>query len=940
LEWRDWNRTDWNDALVEATFQQSAHSSPAIRRIDSTSQYLARVVNASAKDSESVRQAFVSCFKGPTYEIKRLFDYTRQTHRWTPKSKKLPFFAQLYLSVLVASADATTYEMGNFRERLTASLGLTRDPLFYLGDLAALWEAAALWTKRSESTGLRLLQLPDPRHETIIGYAKGLAFPAYRDQLRLSEILATRKLHSDSPINLVQAAVEAARAKFSDWFNDEYRIFSGYVGRGDKQAAIRTPFWAAVMDISWEHRPSDAARAGVTFQLELDIVDPYEASVQLLSDRLPALQRSSWKVVEGEHSFGQFVLRIVHQSNDAQVLTHLAKADGLQLLGRDALARAIRDGCIFFTRDAFGRWVADNGPQDGDAFWLLVTRAHQDKVHRSLVSAGSQPDYAFPFSGGAWSLCGPINWNESVRTTLLRAMPHVDVVQLRLRMLSMKVQGGIRLPEGYLFLPPVLPKVAMSGASTVSWRARYSDDEQIGPFEMVQEANGEQFAIRSHDARNVCKAALISFDARDEEDAKLAVAAVEAVQVCRSSQLKQPANPKRWLETGIDGQLGEASATSPDTRPIDTVDSPEASQFTALRPVSLDDQRESIDLPVVIPLEDLSAPWKVALEVLAATFVRSAVISQRDFFDLIQRLWNLDARGTWSRIDDLLQNGLIRQLFSRQWHGSVYVACPPELFALETADGFRIRVVGLVHDVVRRALLDAVTPWASTCTAIVSDSDQAGLGCIELTVSRREGVEEIARRAQLPVRFADSLESICFPSWAQILFSEPHAPRGERSLWVDEAGAFLEPRSGADQKGALERWRQEGLQDVYVVKVGQLKWTTQSRTWALLGRAALSKGFIGTIVNGTLVLEPRLLLPGAGSSLAMRWGGGISYLDTQGRRLYPGSAVWSAARLLSNWLAPRRPGDHARGFERLNIALGNRLKLHPNTRLNWYGVRR
>src|SRR5260370_496794 len=106
--WRNWNLDHWNEVLVDRVFTTQYETSSEIVRLDATPQLLISVVEGAAHDEQTVRDCFLNSFPKSRSEFAKLFDFASQTRNWRHKDSCLPFFAQLYLTILVASADEET----------------------------------------------------------------------------------------------------------------------------------------------------------------------------------------------------------------------------------------------------------------------------------------------------------------------------------------------------------------------------------------------------------------------------------------------------------------------------------------------------------------------------------------------------------------------------------------------------------------------------------------------------------------------------------------------------------------------------------------------------------------------------------------------------------------------------------------------------------------
>ena len=229
------------------------------------------------------RESFLTAMPHDEAGVRGLFDQA-VLRRWSPLAADLPFYAQLHLTILAASADESLHEEGNFRRRLAQMLGLPIEGDYVSrGSLPALWESARRWSnQRAERQhDTRRLVLPDPGAETIIGHSKRLAFPGFRDQNRLAELFTTAGIDAASPLSHFVSAVRTRLVGFSERFREEFDRFCALLERGERAGALDTAFWATVVETTWmqNHRVSHSNSSGC--RLEIDPTDPYNPGIWL-----------------------------------------------------------------------------------------------------------------------------------------------------------------------------------------------------------------------------------------------------------------------------------------------------------------------------------------------------------------------------------------------------------------------------------------------------------------------------------------------------------------------------------------------------------------------------------------------------------------------------------------------------------------------------------
>jgi hypothetical protein len=130
-----------------------------------------------------------------------------------------------------------------------------------------MWQALVGWLrlKNEEDSHWATLALPARTdRETHIGYSKRLAFPSFRDEKKLREILQGMSLNRNSPPHEIVRAVDyhSHHHNFTTSFLEEFTVFRDFVFRDEEQTALTTPFWGALRDISYEDEEAERRKLG------------------------------------------------------------------------------------------------------------------------------------------------------------------------------------------------------------------------------------------------------------------------------------------------------------------------------------------------------------------------------------------------------------------------------------------------------------------------------------------------------------------------------------------------------------------------------------------------------------------------------------------------------------------------------------------------------
>lgn len=923
-DWSTWTRRRWNHALVDAVFSAQEGGPQTITRIDATSTFLARVAGASPSDKERARESFIRSFRSSS--ARDLFERSDPLSQWSPSHPDLPFFAQLYLSVMVAGADEDTHEIGQFRKRLAAMLEEPEAANLPLGHLRVLWEAAARWTQKTVRPGVRRLELPDHGHEKLIGYSKRLAFPAFKDQNTLARLVQDQGLTTQSPARHIIRAVDRSVDQFTPRFKEEFGEFKSLYFASDHARARASPFWGALHDISWavvsKERPQRSK-----FVLELDLSDAFAPGLMLRSDSELSARYLPWRSTHRPFIRDGRPHEIARATGEGMLSPEsLQSPSARTFLSRSRPSQCLTQGCVAFAQDDFGAWTDVGSLSEGQDFWLLVSHAKGERVRATLASVGCLPDLCGAFgSSRTWMLVGPLTFSEPLRG-LLEASLGDSIFEHRLAAPRIRVTGGLQLPEGYLFLPGCAPEVSMAGAAAFRWTALTGGPmPATGALSARSMGNELMFSFSVADLRERLRGShrleLVAFDADGD---LLDQTQLRTVPECIGWSVKQPNNPGRFREIGEAGDLAGLEESS------ESQSLGRAAHWD-LRPVTQSPLQMA--RPRDIEVGAMPAPWHELVEILTALFQRTATVPVQDMIGRIERVWDVGRGRAWGVLQDLIDNGLIEHRFSRHWHGSVCWACPATALIARMTDGAQVRVLGLVPAAVRRELENRARIVGGRAW-LVTSPDMRTCGVLLLQVPALDDAEALCRELELPHRAqVREPEDRPLPPWAQLLACRPIEPRGERRVWSETRGAFANevapsPAAPSDEP-QLEQWRLDGHQPRYVLRTKQFTWSTRSRMWAVLAhRAVAGAGLAEIATDGSVRLaRPTLALPPRVAREVLRQGGGVCYRDEEGRRIYPAGMHWAPASLLSSWV---RRGDCVErdvARERLRLALSRTARV-------------
>lgn len=434
------NGGDWERVLARHYLRSDGpYGDAPLRFLDATSEELARAVGRPIADAEGVLADFLRSFSTQSYVLDVLDD--RSSPRFSDDDIAPGYFRYLVLTCVVAATGAEVET--EYRGRMQSLLSWS-SPVGNLRGIHPLWEKLVGWcaAKRGRGDAYRTVVLPDRRHMVQIGESVLIAFPSWRDRLRLTSIVED---YGWEEFGSPRATVRRVRGRiesftWSQAFIASFLDFETRYRRGERLLAEHA-FWQLVQRVVGSiRRPEGMDEAP---NVELRLVDHSWDDPDLLvsSDReIAALS------LGGDRQTG--FSRIYGPSTFAAAVpsTPGAGDDGL-----DGIRTALGRGVLGFVETAWGKWTFDPAPRWGPVRLLVSKRAFE--------RAGSPS--AWKSAGENWSISPPVDLGMWARATgeAHRGDPQVDSLR------SLVAVGGVRTGPCFLGLPAFMPSIA-SRAST------------------------------------------------------------------------------------------------------------------------------------------------------------------------------------------------------------------------------------------------------------------------------------------------------------------------------------------------------------------------------------------------------------------------------------------------------------------------------------------
>lgn len=468
----DWNHRQWNERLFVHHFDRQGSPGP-LRPVTSVcvvDEEFANIVGVSLAHGAAARDAFVRTIRDALRNTRSdLCGHALAAqHGWnTGLEEPPPFFGHLVLSCLAMSeVGASSSEIADDRSyaaRISRVAGAhTQHPPDRLPEL---WQQVVDWLRRANEQLVRPryreLVLPSPGGLTRIGYSYRLAFPSGRDLAPLRAVLAPCRngLEEVSPMRVI-GLLRRSSHQLTPELLDRLEDFETDLANGT-EGPSRSGFWSAVERALVVD--ADAAARGVDVRTCFALLGEYDTDDELTfhvcSDGPSAPPGVTATPLPAR--LGSWTHLLARHPGRPQDLTNQVFALQVQLPGITAY---IKGGVVPLRREHQFLAIAIDVDDQVDLF--LVRDALVPKFQTLLASKRSHTRPS--------SVTG---WTEIEGSTLVPQRSRADLQRLGLVAAmylvssdtgrQITIRGGIRLPDGFLALPRVLPRFKSRAPSLV-----------------------------------------------------------------------------------------------------------------------------------------------------------------------------------------------------------------------------------------------------------------------------------------------------------------------------------------------------------------------------------------------------------------------------------------------------------------------------------------
>ena len=837
--WTDWERCDWNAALLRHFFVTKGETVRPVVRLLVTPDELSRVVGETTENAELVRDAFLMAIRCPAKKFRRFLS-TDVLDNWNEEEDLPPFFVYLIFTCFAASGfDENVVEEGNFRERIRTLLGHPSHSS--LPDLAALWRCFQDWLDKQIDKGAayRPLRLPDHGHMVRIGYSVRLAFPRRKDLIQLSSQLEDYNSSVSLSVRDVLSKITKKRDQYSEDFKRELSDFLSKYRKGDSTSRLYDhPFWAAVRAAVSVSTGEEEDHGLPSYQLMLNAESTPHRLV-LLTSNIPSDSDEGLRSIFMETHVPGYDYLIVpeNQDNLSDPVAYLLGGgvpEGVPYLHQSAVWESVKQGILLFCQNEAGFWELSRSlPSSIEQVRALIRRNLLRPFRHYYDSISRKFFHDSPYPG----------WREvdvfSGRHLRRPEAPPPSLAGIRcLREIlvppRIRLEGAIALHDGYLGISPLLPKIKIPEADEVTMTR--PDALGSGTVNLVQE--GDLFAILLN-ASNLLEGRY-NLVARSDGEV-IAQRKITFRSHGLQTKYKRPANPKTWVVEGAKVDCYRMSGDALSTKATNASEfGPARGGFPAM--VYPRDSKGGICVSKASVLDTGSEVSRFE-ECCAALASNRKGIPTPDFLRLINELFKVsdNHRLKWGIARSWVESGCFDRAFRTRWRGASYFARAPHMVVHHCPGGYRATLLGLVVPDLRLRLTSSAarlglqevkrhvfSSWSPQILSWTAKSkDEFALLCDECELPPPTSLAPLNN-------LLASLESVALRARSGAANYEFY------KSWSWEKGTFSSDSPAPESGIQIERCRRHDRADLYRLFVdGKEMCCTHSRNWSLLFAYAL-----------------------------------------------------------------------------------------------------
>ncbi|GGZ39066.1 hypothetical protein C8J23_12836 [Shewanella chilikensis] len=829
----------WNAELVKIVFLESSYTGSTLSRIDTTGRIFEQL--AGPRSKEDAKRSFLASFGKEASKIQAALRDESRLDILEQRKGYPTYFAVLYLTLLAASADDETHDEGNFRVRFSVLLGFDKKKEFIFTELPNLWERLERWSSRKQNC--TRLVLPEPsKNERLIGYSKRIAFPCYKDEVFLRDILVNNELDSHSTFESVNKLVHQHISCFGEVFNQEFIKFRSLLSKAAMQQAYDSPFWGAVRDIT-VHTEREQLKENGKYCIHLEFNDSGNPEIYLLMDDAAAtiseIQRYYSLPNETDNYNNIYYEKDISTTlNSIDLL--LKKQNGY--LYKSRVGVALRSGCLPLFRDNFFHISSEGEYYDNSPLYLILHHKYANCIFTALKKAGKRAQRR-NIKSTKWSIVFSDKVDSQTLDKIARLLPEEArrfLIQ-GWRPAQPRMSGAARFGQAILLNPASSPIIYMPEVLRGCYVISNKDGEELTHGSLSQGAEG--LFIPPEELMEISGQAFCRYElmlAHSDAPVNFDVHVLDHAPYATYCKITEPHD---WLTDGPSGVLMALGD-------IAVFPSLKREKIMPLSVPQMLWQYENC-LPVTCKytgLHNIPAAFDWIAEALALRFQRRSTLP---FGELKQHIEPV------SKVTRIPEWQLRRMLFAAGWLCAVQrrhapyslVSLAERTISIDATDqGIVARILGMFTRSERNLLQKALNNGERIGRRLVEDNG-CSMGCIELHLSSRERVHDFIEPFGLRLVNHDDFPvnalSGVLQQLSQMQFIPVLSPDLHVSIWQAEKYQWSEEQLLTQTTNNLLIRCQEKQRYRYFIRQNAGYWQTDSFSWALMAQVICSGEVLG-----------------------------------------------------------------------------------------------
>lgn len=829
----------WNAELVKIVFLESSHTGSTLSRIDTTGRIFEQL--AGPRSKEDAKRSFLASFGKEASKIQAALRDESRLDILAQLRGYPTYFAILYLTLLAASADDETHDEGNFRVRFSVLLGFDKKKEFIFTELPSLWERLERWSSRKQNC--TRLVLPEPlKRERLIGYSKRIAFPCYKDEVFLRDILVSNELDSYSTFESVNKLVHQYISCFGEVFNQEFIEFRTLLSKAAMQQAYDSPFWGAVRDITVNTEREQLKENG-KYCIRLEFNDSGNPEIYLLMDDAAAATSE----IKRYYSLPNEIENYNNIYYELDMGTTLDSLDFLlkkrkSYLYKSRVGAALRSGCLPLFRDEFCYISSEGEYYDNSPLYLILHHKYADSIFTALKNSGERAQ-RWDIKSVKWSIVFSDKVGRQTLDKIACLLPEEArrfLIQ-GWRPARPRISGAARFGQAILLNPASTPIIYMPEVLRGCYVISNKDGEELIHGSLSQGAEG--LFIPPEELMEISGQAFCRYEltlAYSDIPVNFDVHVLDHAPYATYCKITEPHD---WMTDGPSGILMMLGDTA-------VLPSLKREEITPLSGAQMLWQYEN-GFPVTCQyteLHNIPAAFDWIAEALALRFQRRSTLPFGELKKHIESVSQVTRIPEWQLRRMLFAAGWLCVVQRRHAPYSLVSLAERTISVDVTEQGIIARILGMFTRSERNLLQEALNNSERIGRRLV-EGYGCSMGCIELHLSARERVHAFIEQFGLRLINHDdfpvnALSGVLLPL-SQMQFIPALPPDLHVSLWQAEKYQWSEEQRLTQTANNLLIRSKEKQRYRYFIRQNAGYWQTDSFSWALMAQVICSGETVG-----------------------------------------------------------------------------------------------